>query len=62
MKKTNSIPLFILSMTLLMLQGCTQIIGATASTAVAVASVPVKMSAAAASAATNTVINRVIGK
>lgn len=61
MKKTPLIPAFII-ITLLTLQGCTQIIGATASTAVAVVSVPVKMSAAAASAATHTVIDRVIGK
>ena len=44
------------------LQGCTQIIGAAVSTTATVAAVPVKMSAAAASAATNTVINRVLGK
>ncbi len=44
------------------LQGCTQIIGAAVSTTATVAAVPVKMSAAAASAATNTVINRVLGQ
>ena len=52
--------IFILST--LGLQGCTQIIGAAVSTTATVAAVPVKMSAAAASAATNTVINRVIGR
>ncbi len=44
------------------LQGCTQIIGAAVSTTATVAAVPVKMSAVAASAATNTVINRVLGQ
>jgi hypothetical protein len=44
------------------LQGCTQIIGAAVSTTATIAAVPVKMSAAAASAATNTVIDRVLGK
>ena len=62
--KNKSIILFILS--ILALQGCTQIIGATTSATVAVASVPVKMSAAAAGAAasavTNTVIDRIVGK
>lgn len=51
----------------LALQGCaTQLIGAAASATVAVASVPVKMSAAAAGAAagaaTNAVLDRVVGK
>ncbi len=54
-------------MSVLSLQGCaTQIIGAVASTTVAVAAIPVKMSAAAAGAAagavTNTVIDRMVGK
>jgi len=50
-------------LTLLGLQGCTgQIVGAATSATVAVATIPVKMSAAAASAATNTVIDRIVGK
>jgi len=45
------------------LQGCvSQVIGAATTATVAVASIPVKMSAAAASAATNTVIDRIVGK
>lgn len=47
---------------LLMLQGCvTQVIGIAASTTIAVASVPVKMSAAAAGAVTSTVIGTIVG-
>jgi starvation-inducible outer membrane lipoprotein len=60
MKHKTIITLFIF--TLLMLQGCvTQVIGLAASTTVAVASVPVKMSAAAAAAVTSTVIETIIG-
>ncbi|HIO93070.1 MAG TPA: hypothetical protein EYG68_09565 [Leucothrix mucor] len=61
MKNKIIITAFILGT--LSLQGCaTQIIGAATSATVAVASIPVKMSAAAASAATNTVIDRIVGK
>ena len=65
MKNKIMLTMFIVSA--LNLQGCaTQIIGAVASTTVAVAAIPVKMSAAAAgaaaSAATNTVIDRMVGK
>jgi hypothetical protein len=58
----NKIITIIFMLGIFALPGCTQIIGAATTATVAVASVPVKMSAAAASAATNTVINRVIGK
>jgi len=45
-----------------MLQGCaTQVIGIVASTTIAVASVPVKMTAAAAGAVTSTVIGTIVG-
>jgi hypothetical protein len=47
---------------LFMLQGCvTQVIGIAVSTTVAVASIPVKMSAAAATAVTSTVIDKIVG-
>ena len=59
----NKILLITFVISLLSLQGCaSQIIGAATTATVAVASIPVKMSAAAASAATNTVIDRVVGK
>ncbi len=61
MKHKIRIIIFLLS--ILGLQGCAaQIIGAATSATVAVATIPVKMSAAAASAATNTVIDRIVGK
>ena len=59
----NKIIITAFTLSLLGLQGCaTQIIGAATSATVAVATIPVKMSAAAASAATNTVIDRIVGK
>lgn len=60
MKHKTIITLFIF--TVVILQGCvTQVIGLAASTTVAVASVPVKMSAAAAGAVTSTVIETIVG-
>ena len=60
MKHKIIITLFIFH--LFMLQGCvTQVIGIAASTTVAVAAVPVKMSAAVATAITGTVIDTIVG-
>lgn len=59
----NKFTAIVFFFSLLGLQGCaTQVIGAAASATATVASIPVKMSAAAASAATNTVIDRMVGK
>ena len=63
----NKIILTMLFVSILSLQGCAaQIIGTVASTTIAVAAIPVKMgvavAGAAASAATNTVIDRMTEK